>query len=139
VGDVVGIMRSFQRMSEALINLPDQDAQKEYVPNDGSQCAPLVVVVYKENSRRRSFLELVGAMDVSVVVAWLDNMAMCFTLHDYTYNMKVCMAIFQMKGSSLIWWMMCLPQLNMVVEYVSWNLFEEWFQERYLSEKFIEC
>ena len=33
---------------------------------------------------------------------------------------------------------MLLPQLNMVVEDVSWELFEERFRERYLSEEFIE-
>jgi hypothetical protein len=29
--------------------------------------------------------------------------------------------------------------LNMVVEDTSWELFEERFQERYLSEEFVEC
>jgi hypothetical protein len=52
--------------------------------------------------------------------------------------MKVCMAVFQLKGSTLLWWKTLLPQLNMVVEDVSWELFEEWFWERYLSEEFIE-
>jgi hypothetical protein len=33
---------------------------------------------------------------------------------------------------------MLLPQLNMVIEDVSWELFEEQFQERYSSEEFIE-
>ena len=46
VGDVIGMMRSFHRMSEA----------------------------------------------------WLENMAICFALRDYTSNMKVCMAVFQLKG-----------------------------------------
>jgi hypothetical protein len=70
--------------------------------------------------------------------AWLENMVMCFTLHDYTSNMKVHMVVFQLKGSTLLWWKTLLPQLNMVIEDVSWELFEEWFQERYLSEEFIE-
>jgi hypothetical protein len=70
--------------------------------------------------------------------AWLENMVMCFSLRDYTSNMKVCMVVFQLKGSALLWWKMLLPQLNMVVEDVSWELFEEWFRERYLSEEFIE-
>jgi hypothetical protein len=52
--------------------------------------------------------------------------------------MKVCMVIFQLKGRALLWWKMLLPQLNMVVEDVSWELFEERFRERYLSEEFIE-
>jgi hypothetical protein len=53
--------------------------------------------------------------------------------------MKVCMVVFQLKGSALLWWKMLLPHLNMVVDDVSWELFEERFQERYLSEEFIEC
>jgi hypothetical protein len=48
------------------------------------------------------------------------------------------MVVFQLKGSALLWWKTLLPQLNMVVEDVSWELFEEWFRERYLSEEFIE-
>jgi hypothetical protein len=52
--------------------------------------------------------------------------------------MKVHMAVFQLKGSALLWWKTLLPQLNMVVEDVSWELFEERFRERYLSEEFIE-
>jgi hypothetical protein len=63
---------------------------------------------------------------------------MCFTLHDYTSNMKLCMEVFQLKGSALLWWKTLLPQLNMVVEDVSWELFEERFRERYLSDEFIE-
>jgi hypothetical protein len=65
-------------------------------------------------------------------------MAMCFVLRDYTSNMKVRMAVFQLKGSALLWWKTLLSQLNMAVEDVSWELFEERFRERYLSEEFIE-
>jgi hypothetical protein len=66
-------------------------------------------------------------------------MAMCFALREYNSNMKFCMVVFQLKGSTLIWWKTLLPQLNMVVEDVSWELFKEWFSERYLSEEFVEC
>ena len=84
------------------------------------------------------FPEFFGATDDVAVEAWLENMAMCFALRDYTPNMKVRMAVFQLKGSALLWWKTLLPQLNMAVEDVSWELFEERFQERYLSEEFIE-
>jgi hypothetical protein len=79
-----------------------------------------------------------GAIDGTTIEAWLDNMAMCFALRDYTSNMKVYMVVFQLKGSSLLWWKMLLPQLNLVVKEVSWELFKEQFWERYLSEEFIE-
>ena len=55
------------------------------------------------------FLEFFGAPDGVAAEAWLENMAMCFTLRDYTSNMKVCMAVFQLKGSALLWWKMLLP------------------------------
>jgi hypothetical protein len=35
------------------------------------------------------FLEFFGASDSAAAEAWLENMAMCFSLHDYTSNMKV--------------------------------------------------
>jgi hypothetical protein len=44
--------------------------------------------------------------------------------------MKVYMAIFQPKGSTLLWWKTLLLQLNMEIEDVSWELFEERFWER---------
>jgi len=49
------------------------------------------------------------------------------------------MTVFKLKGSALLWWKMLLPQLNMVIEDVSWELFEEQFWERYFSKEFIEC
>jgi hypothetical protein len=85
-----------------------------------------------------NFPEFMGAMDNSAAKEWLENMTMCFALCDYTSNMKVRKTVFQLKGSTLLWWKTLLPQLNMVVEDMSWELFEEWFWERYLSEEFIE-
>ena len=52
--------------------------------------------------------------------------------------MKVCMEVFQLNGRDLLWWNIFLPQLNMVIEDVSWELFEERFRERCISEEFIE-
>jgi hypothetical protein len=66
-----------------------------------------------------------GSTDGLTVEAWLENMAMCFALCDYTSNMKVNMVVFQLKGSVLLWWKTLLPQLNMIIEDVSWELFEE--------------
>jgi hypothetical protein len=48
------------------------------------------------------------------------------------------MVVSQLKGSTLLWWKTLLPQLNMTIEDVSWELFEERFRERYLSKEFIE-
>jgi hypothetical protein len=84
-----------------------------------------------------NFLDFMGATNVLVVEAWLENMVMLFTLRDYTFNMKFHMEVIHFKESALLWWNTLIAQLNMVVENVSWELFEEQFWERYFSEELI--
>jgi hypothetical protein len=138
VGDVVGMMRCFQRMSEALISRLDRDEARAPAPAEVPLCAPTVTGSVHCELKKVKFLEFLGAPDGAAAEAWLENMVMCFVLCDYTSNMKVHMAVFQLKGCTLLWWKTLLPQLNMAVEDVSWELFEERFRERYLSEEFIE-
>jgi hypothetical protein len=138
VADVVGMMRSFQRMSEALISRLDRDEARAPAPAEVPPRAPAVTGSIHRELEKVKFPEFFGAPDGEAAEAWLENMAMCFALRDYTSNMKVRMAVFQLKGSALLWWKTLLPQLNMAVEDVSWELFEERFRERYLSEEFIE-
>jgi hypothetical protein len=64
---------------------------------------------------------------------------MLFGLHDYTSNMRLCRVVFQLKWSVLLCWKMLLPQLNMIIEDMSWELFDERFHERYLSDEFIDA
>jgi hypothetical protein len=138
VGDVVGMMRSFQRMSEALISRLDRDEARAPAHPEVLPRAPAVTGSIHRELEKVKFPEFFGAPDGAAAEAWLENMAMCFALRDYTSNMKVRMAVFQLKGSALLWWKTLLPQLNMAVEDVSWELFEERFRERYLSDEFIE-
>jgi hypothetical protein len=106
VGDVVIMMRSFQCMSEALINYLDRDEARALA----SAKVPSVDTgsIHRELEKVK-FLKFFGAPDSAVVEAWLENMAMCFVVRDYTSNMKVCMAVFQLKGSTLLWWKRLLP------------------------------
>jgi hypothetical protein len=123
VGDVVSMMRSFQRMSEELINHLDRDEGIVSVPNEGSQCALTGSCSMHRELVKVNFPKFMGAMYDIDVDAWMENMVMFFALHDYTSNMKFYMVVFHMKGSSLLWWKKILPQLNMVIEDVSWELF----------------
>jgi hypothetical protein len=108
VADVVVMMRSFQRMSEALISrMARAPAPAEVPPR-----APAVTGSFHRELEKVKFPEFFGAPDGAATEAWLENMAMCFALRDYTSNMKVRMAVFQLKGSALLWWKMLLPQLN---------------------------
>ena len=110
-----------------LINRMDRDQGRAYVPNEGLQCTPTGSISIHRELDKVKFPEFMGATDGSATEDWLENMAMCFALRDYTSNMKVHMAVFQLKVSTLIWWKMLLPQLNMVIEDMSWELFEEQF------------
>ena len=108
------------------------------MPNEVSQHTPTGSSSIHRELEKVKFPEFWGATDGLAVEALLENMVMCLALCEYTSNMKFCMAIFQLKGSGLLWWKTLLPQLNMVIEDVSWELFKEWLWERYLSEDFIE-
>jgi hypothetical protein len=105
--------------------------------HEGPQHAQPIPLVFTVNSRR-SIFEFFGAPDDATTEEWLKNMAMCFALREYTSNMKVCMAVFQLKRSTLLWWTPLLPHLNMEIEDVSHELFSEWLRERYLSKEFIK-
>jgi hypothetical protein len=71
--------------------------------------APAVTGSIHHELEKVKFLEFFGAPDGAAAEAWLENMAMCFALHDYTSNMKVLMVVFQLKGSALLWWKTLLP------------------------------
>jgi hypothetical protein len=55
-----------------------------------------------------------------------------------TSSMKVHLVVFQLKGSTLLWRKMLWPLLNINVDDMSWELFKEQVQDRYLSEEFVE-
>ena len=138
VGDVVGMMRSFQHMPKALINHLDRDEARASTPLEGPPRSPIGTGSIHRELEKVKFPEFFGAPVDTSTEAWLENMTMCFVLRDYTSEMKVCMEVFQLKGSTLLWCKMLLPQLNMTVKDVSWELLEEWFRERYPFEEFIE-
>ena len=133
VDDVIWMMRSFQRMSKALISRLDRDEARASAPPEVAPRAPAVIGSIHRELEKVKFPKFFGASDGAAVEAWLENMAIRFALRDYSSNMKVHTMVFQLKGRALLWWKTLLSQLNMVVEDVSWELFEECFQERYLS------
>ena len=96
-------------MSEALISRLDKDEARAPTPVEVPPRAPFVIGSIHRELEKVKFLEFFGALDNAAVEAWLENMAMCFALCDYTSNMKVRMAVFQLKGSALLWWKMLLP------------------------------
>jgi hypothetical protein len=98
VGDVVGMMRSFQHMSEALINHLDRDEARASTPPKGPPHTLVSTGSIHRELEKVKFPEFFGALDDAAAEVWLENMAMCFSLHDYTSNMKFHMAGISTKG-----------------------------------------
>jgi len=103
----------------------DRDEARESTPPEGPLCTPIGTGNIHRELEKVKFIEFFGAPDDAATEAWLENMAMLFSLSDCTSNMKVCMEFFQLKRSYILWWKMLLPKINMVFEDVSWDLFEE--------------
>jgi hypothetical protein len=76
VADVVGMMRSFQRISEPLINLLDRDEARVPVPNEGSQHTPPNSCSIQRELEKVKFSKFMGATDDSAAEAWFENMVM---------------------------------------------------------------
>jgi hypothetical protein len=70
--------------------------------------------------------------------AWLEGMARCFSLRDYTSNSKAKIAIFQLRDSALNWWGNLERQLHLTPNTVSWEIFEERFRRKYLPAYYEE-
>jgi hypothetical protein len=103
------MMRSFQNMSEGLISHLDRDEARASTPAKVPPRAPTVTSSIHHELEKVKFLEFFGVSNDAATEAWLENMVMFFALRDYTSNMKVHMAVFQLKGSALLWWKTLLP------------------------------
>ena len=80
VGDVVGMMRYFQWMSETLINHLDRDEARARTPAEVQLLAPVGTSSIHRELKKVKFPKFFGTPDDAATEAWLENMAMCFTL-----------------------------------------------------------
>jgi hypothetical protein len=71
VGDVVRLMRSFQRMSKALIICLDRDEDRALEPPDDPPHAPASTCSIHRELENAKFPELFGATYGEDVEAWL--------------------------------------------------------------------
>jgi hypothetical protein len=76
VGDVVGMMRSFQRMFEALISCFDRDEARVSSPPKDPPCTLVGTGSIHRELKKVKFPRFFGAPDDAITEAWLENMAM---------------------------------------------------------------
>jgi hypothetical protein len=67
---VVGLMRSFQQMSEVLISHLDRDEARALTPPEGPLRAPVGTGSIHHELEKVKFHELFGAMDDAITEAW---------------------------------------------------------------------
>ena len=61
------------------------------------------------------------------VEAWLIGLRKFFQLHQYTPNMDVRVAIYQLQGKASIWWDELVNLKDIVEDKISWRKFKKYF------------
>eukprot|EP00253_Pinus_taeda_P010917 PITA_10917 len=70
--------------------------------------------------------------------AWLINMNKYFQLYEYDHNLKARLAIFQLQGKATLWWEEVKIVKGVTEQTITWDNFERYFKERYLTERFYD-
>eukprot|EP00253_Pinus_taeda_P016502 PITA_16502 len=70
--------------------------------------------------------------------AWLINMNKYFQLYEYDHNLKARLAIFQLQGKATLWWEEVKIVKGVTEQNITWDNFQKFFNERYLTERFYD-
>eukprot|EP00253_Pinus_taeda_P012641 PITA_12641 len=70
--------------------------------------------------------------------AWLINMNKYFQLYEYDHNLKARLAIFQLQGKATLWWEEVKIVKGVTEQTITWDNFQRYFKERYLTERFYD-
>eukprot|EP00253_Pinus_taeda_P006325 PITA_06325 len=70
--------------------------------------------------------------------AWLINMNKYFHLYEYDHNLKARLAIFQLQGKATLWWEEVKIVKGVTEQTITWDNFQKYFKERYLTERFYD-
>eukprot|EP00253_Pinus_taeda_P027426 PITA_27426 len=73
-----------------------------------------------------------------VAEAWLISMNKYFQLYEYDHNLKARLAIFQLQGKATLWWEEVKIVKGVTEQTITWDNFERYFKERYLTERFYD-
>lgn len=70
--------------------------------------------------------------------AWLINMNKYFQLYEYDHKLKARLAIFQLQGKATMWWEEVKIIKGVSEQTITWEKFQRYFKERYLTECFYD-
>jgi hypothetical protein len=70
--------------------------------------------------------------------AWLLDIKNYFQIYNFSSNMKVRMAIYNLKGKAIIWWQDLKLAKGLKEKQLEWFDFKKYFNKQYLSESYYE-
>jgi len=70
--------------------------------------------------------------------AWLLDIKKYFQIYNYSSNMKVRMAIYNLKGKASIWWQDLKLAKGLKEKQLEWSNFKKYFKKQYLSKNYYE-
>jgi hypothetical protein len=70
--------------------------------------------------------------------AWLLDIKKYFQIYNYSKNMKVRIAIYNLKGKASIWWQNMKLAKGLKEKQLEWSDFKKYFKKQYLSESYYE-
>eukprot|EP00253_Pinus_taeda_P012142 PITA_12142 len=130
-----------QRMSEE---------QNHHIPPEGSEeQEERSDNVLEQQTSKRQRVELQGEFrkikpphfdgeQEEAAEAWLINMNKYFQLYEYDHNLKARLAIFQLQGKATLWWEEVKIVKGVTEQSITWDSFQRFFKERYLTERFYD-
>eukprot|EP00253_Pinus_taeda_P030851 PITA_30851 len=130
-----------QRMSEE---------QNHHIPPEGSEeQEERSDNVFDQQTSKRRKVELQGEFrkikpphfdgeQEEAAEAWIINMNKYFQLYEYDNNLKARLAIFQLQGKATLWWEEVKIVKGVTEQNITWDNFQRFFKERYLTERFYD-
>eukprot|EP00253_Pinus_taeda_P029447 PITA_29447 len=70
--------------------------------------------------------------------AWLINMNKYFQVYEYDHHLKARLAIFQLQAKATLWWEEVKMVWGVSEQDVTWETFQRYFKEKYLTECFYD-
>ena len=70
--------------------------------------------------------------------AWLININKYFQVYEYNSNLKARLAIYQLRDKATLWWEE-VKNVRVIDERdITWELFQQYFKNKYLTERFYD-
>ena len=77
-------------------------------------------------------------VEEEVAEAWLINMNKYFQVYDDNNNLKARLAIYQLREKATLWWEELKNVWSIEDQDVTWDVFQQYFKDKYLTEHFYD-